>query len=143
MIRRPVEALPIGDFEKTVGGSFGSIKAVIIHLLESDWLWMNRFKGIPLAQLPAWNFANVQEIYNAWDDVQAQTLAALRDLSKIPDAKIDFVTRKGGRYQMPWEEIVVHISNHGTYHRGQITHMLRDLRANAVSTDYFIFYNMQ
>jgi uncharacterized damage-inducible protein DinB len=29
--------------------------------------------------------------------------------------------------------------NHGTYHRGQLTHLLRDFGLTAPSTDYLIF----
>ena len=34
---------------------------------------------------------------------------------------------------------MVHIANHSTYHRGQVTTLLRQLGAKAVSTDYIFF----
>jgi uncharacterized damage-inducible protein DinB len=37
-------------------------------------------------------------------------------------------------------QIFQHVVNHGTYHRGQVTTMLRQLGAKAVSTDLFAFY---
>jgi uncharacterized damage-inducible protein DinB len=37
-------------------------------------------------------------------------------------------------------QILQHVVNHGTYHRGQITTMLRQLAAKAVSTDLMAFY---
>jgi uncharacterized damage-inducible protein DinB len=33
-----------------------------------------------------------------------------------------------------------HLVNHGTYHRGQLATMLRQLDAKAVSTDLIVFY---
>jgi len=37
--------------------------------------------------------------------------------------------------------MIVHVVNHGTYHRGQVATMLRQLGAKpAVSTDMIVFY---
>ena len=40
----------------------------------------------------------------------------------------------------PLWQLLQHVANHSTYHRGQITTMLRQLGAKATSTDLIIFY---
>ncbi|MBE3554365.1 MAG: hypothetical protein IMW85_05085 [Thermicanus sp.] len=43
---------------------------------------------------------------------------------------------KGERFTNHLEEIIHHIVNHGTYHRGNIAAMVRQLGQTGVSTDY-------
>jgi uncharacterized damage-inducible protein DinB len=45
LIGKQIESLLPELFVKQVGGSFGSINATVIHLLESDWLWLKRFEA--------------------------------------------------------------------------------------------------
>jgi len=35
---------------------------------------------------------------------------------------------------------MVHVVNHSTYHRGQITTLLRQLGAEPVDTDFLVYY---
>ena len=46
---------------------------------------------------------------------------------------------KGERWTYRLAEILAHVVNHGTYHRGQLAHLLRDSGMAAPSTDYLIF----
>jgi uncharacterized damage-inducible protein DinB len=124
-------------FTRPTGGSFGSLRAVMVHLLESDYLWLQRFKGIPLADIPNWQITSISSLKNTWSPLQAE-MEVLAEKIK-PEEKIDFITRKGAPFTMPFSEIVLHVSHHGSYHRGQLTNMIRDLNQTPVSTDYFIF----
>ena len=135
-----VEPFPIDLFEKNVGGSFGSLKATMVHLLESDWLWLKRFHGIPLApELPKWDTSSPATLHKAWKEVQDDMLEVVNTLTV--DKQVEFITRKGAHLIMPLEDIILHLTQHGSYHRGQLTHIIRQLGQQPVSTDYFVFYN--
>jgi len=125
-------------FEKHVGGSFGSIKSVMIHLLESDYLWLYRWKGNPLAELPAWQHTDLAAIKKNWYPIQDEMIDLSGKISSTENIK--FITRKGAPFTLPFGEIAAHVSHHGSYHRGQLTNMIRDLGQNPVATDYFLFY---
>jgi uncharacterized damage-inducible protein DinB len=124
-------------FDKSVGGSFGSLKATIVHLFESDWLWLNRWKGIPLADVPKWDYDDAASINKLWYPIQDEMLAVAKEIK--PEQAIHFITRKGASHTLSFEDIVMHVTNHGSYHRGQLTHIVRELGQKPVSTDYFIF----
>lgn len=141
LIAEQIQSFPKELFDKHAGGSFGSLRAVMIHLLESDYLWLNRWKGIPLADIPAWKFDTVSDIIKVWSPMQDEMVSVAASLENDPGKPIKFITRKGVPYTMPFEDLAIHVANHGTYHRGQLTHMIRDLGQNPVSTDYFIFCN--
>ena len=137
LILEQVETFPAELFDKHVGGSFGSLKSVMIHLLESDYLWLLRWKGNPLADIPAWQHTGVASIKALWFPIQDEMIEQSQKID--PAQNIHFITRKGLPFDLPFNEIVVHVSHHGSYHRGQLTNMIRDLGQKPVATDYFLF----
>ena len=52
-------------------------------------------------------------------------------------------TMKLGVYSNPLWQSMQHLVNHGTYHRGQVTTMLRQLDAKPILTDLMHFYREQ
>ncbi|HEY0741604.1 MAG TPA: DinB family protein [Chryseosolibacter sp.] len=139
LILDQAETLTQQILEKEFGGSFGSIRATLIHVLESDWLWLKRFQGVPLADIPAWKVHSASDIKKVWIPIQNEMVDMAKQFSTEPKKPIEFKTRKGQPFVMPFSEIVTHISHHGSYHRGQITNMIRSAGEKPVSTDYFIF----
>lgn len=139
LLSAPILKLPQIEFEKDLGGSFGSLKATMNHLLESDYIWAQRLKGIPIAPVPDWKVDSAEDICLLWTAIQDEVLASVRTLTEKPDQSIHFITRKGVPYTLPFIEIVFHLSHHGSYHRGQLSNMLRMLGHQPPSTDYFIF----
>jgi uncharacterized damage-inducible protein DinB len=142
-ILEQVKMLPNDLFTKELGGSFPSIRLTMLHLLESDWIWMNRWRGIPILEIPQdWSTDTALDLITFWTPLQDQMEAIVRDLATDPNKAIAFITKKGAPYTMPFLDLVIHVTNHGTYHRGQIVNMIRMLGEQPVNTDYFIFCNL-
>jgi uncharacterized damage-inducible protein DinB len=134
---------PQHDFEKELGGSFPSLKLTIRHLLESDWIWLKRWQGEPLAMLPShWNTNSVDSIQAIWapiqDDIDSYFSICLPEQL---DQNVRFTTKKGDTYALLLWQTINHVVNHGTYHRGQITNMVRMLGYQPVVTEMFLFFN--
>ena len=53
---------------------------------------------------------------------------------------IDYKSFAGEPFTNTLGQIVQHVVNHGTYHRGQVATMLRQLGAQAISSDLICFY---
>jgi uncharacterized damage-inducible protein DinB len=53
---------------------------------------------------------------------------------------VPFKRVTGEAFAQPLWQLLHQVANHGTYHRGQIATMLRQLGAKATSTDLLIFY---
>ncbi|HYV42997.1 MAG TPA: DinB family protein [Thermoanaerobaculia bacterium] len=49
-----------------------------------------------------------------------------------------YVNVKGETWPYPLHEMLVHVVNHSTYHRGQVATMLRQLGKTPLSTDYLV-----
>jgi uncharacterized damage-inducible protein DinB len=56
-----------------------------------------------------------------------------------PHEPVAFTFIGGGTGSMSREDIVLHVVNHGTYHRGHVASMLRGASVPAPITDYPVY----
>jgi len=131
--------LPEGELRADGGAFFGSIFATLNHLLWADQLWLSRFTG------RARPGVGIRErLYDDFD--------ALRSARAAMDSEIrawaDGVTRAwlagtvswtsgqdGGLRSRPAWLLAVHLFNHQTHHRGQITALFTRLGYDPGVTD--------
>lgn len=130
------------EWNRNTGGSFPSLKALYQHLLESDYRWLWRWKGVPFAEIPQHfvvdGYASLETLWLPQLE-EMQTVA--RDfLAKDAGQAVHFVTGKGLHVTQPWWQTLYQVVNHGTYHRGQVTNALRILNKQPVGTDIFLFF---
>ena len=76
-----------------------------------------------------------------WFEQEHRLLAFVGGLTQSDlDRVIEYKTLKFGVYRNPLWQSMQHVVNHGTYHRGQVTTMLRQLGAEPILTDLMHFY---
>lgn len=134
---------PLGreELNRNLYTSFGSLLGTLVHAYQVDSVWLSRLRGNPVATLPP-AAKDLTELRSAWIPV----LDALHDFAAglTADAIVADLSYRsvlGGDFTLPVWQALLHIVNHGTYHRGQVTTMLRQLGHEAVATDmsyYFI-----
>jgi uncharacterized damage-inducible protein DinB len=54
-------------------------------------------------------------------------------------ASCSYKDLKGKAHKTPVGDILVHVMNHGTYHRGQIATCLRERGVDPARTDYIVY----
>ena len=129
------------QFSEDLGISHRSIQGTLAHILGAEWIWLKRCEGTSPRSLPA-----VQD----FPSVKALTAGRLelekdynRYLENLTDRSLDKVIRytniKGEEWAYPLGQILQHVWNHSTYHRGQVTSSLRQLGVSAVETDLLVF----
>jgi uncharacterized damage-inducible protein DinB len=133
-----VAALDEEQFLQPIGGSFGSVQATLAHLYGADWVWLERWHGRSPRALPApEELARFAVLGEKWEKVQdgqrefVESQAAGRMATPLT-----YVNFKGDTLTYPLGETLLHAVNHGTYHRGQVATLLRQLGKTPVSTDY-------
>jgi uncharacterized damage-inducible protein DinB len=134
-------AVSAADFTKEVGGSFASLRGTLAHMYGAEWIWLQRWKGISPRQLPfSLEFPDVASIRSRWDTVENERQAFLDALDPARLAEvISYVNLKGQTFAYPLRRMLQHVVNHATYHRGQITTLLRQLGATPLSTDLLLY----
>lgn len=137
------EKLSSEQFTKDLRNSFPSIRDTLVHIMGAEWIWLERWKGnSPKALLAALEFPTVLFIRNRWPEIEQEQRkfiagATEESLKKV----IAYTNLKGVPYQYPLWQMLQHLVNHSTYHRGQITTMLRQLGAEPVATDFLVYYD--
>lgn len=143
--RRMLEAasaLTEEQFTKTLGSSFSSVRDTVVHIYGVEWLWLERFQGrSPVAIPDDKEFADIAKLKARWAEFETILLDFVRGLAqKDLDRVMEYKTMKFGVYRNPLWQSMLHLVNHGTYHRGQVTSMLRQLGAQPILTDLMHFY---
>jgi uncharacterized damage-inducible protein DinB len=136
-----VEPLEPGQFTRALGGSFPSIQATLTHVLWAEWLWLGRWRGgSPTQIFTPEEFPSVPALRSRWREVQAEQRAFLSSLDADRlKAVVRYTNLKGETWQYPLWRQLYHLLSHSTYHRGQVTTLLRLLDVPACTTDFLNF----
>jgi uncharacterized damage-inducible protein DinB len=134
-------ALTEEEYERVLGGSFPSARETLAHIYAAEWIWLERWQGRSPRGLPAAQevptLATLREKWKAVEDGQESLLAGLSE-ARLAEV-VSYVNVKGETWAYPLGEMLVHVVNHSTYHRGQVVTMLRQLGKSARPTDYLVF----
>jgi len=132
-------------FLREMGNSFASVRDTLVHTLSAEVVWVERFQGrSPDTYLQGSDFPTVDAIRQRWEQLEQAQIKFLKTLTteKLTEPR-PYRNVKGEAYSYPlWQEMV-HLVNHSSYHRGQITTLLRQLGAEPVSTDLLLYYDEQ
>ncbi len=130
------------ELTREIGGSFGTLHATLAHMVGAEWLWLRRWQGNSPEAIPAgWTSANFGELRAAWTDVedgQAAFLGAITEGRLM--ASVRYRTLAGIEHEGPLWQLLRHVVNHATYHRGQVATLTRQLGREPPSTDLVRFY---
>ncbi|HEX4440906.1 MAG TPA: DinB family protein [Thermoanaerobaculia bacterium] len=121
------------------GGSFGSVRGTLLHLYGADWVWLERFHGRSPRAMPdePEPIRTLAQVRAKWDGVQEQLRVFVGGLTPSDLASsLGYTSFAGEAFTRVLSDALVHLVNHGTYHRGQVVTLLRQLGKSAPSTDF-------
>jgi uncharacterized damage-inducible protein DinB len=135
-------ALTSEQFTKPLGSSFSSVRDTLAHICGGEWVWLERFLGrSPSAMPDNSQFADLASLRAHWQPIDTNLLSFVHGLKQEDlDRVVEYKTMKFGVYKNPMWQSLQHLVNHGTYHRGQITTMLRQHGVQPILTDLMHFY---
>lgn len=141
-----VSSLETSDFTKDLDSSFGSIRDTLVHMYSAEWVWYSRWAGIsPAEHVSAAKYADVAALLADWSDLEHQVRVFVGNLAdEDVEREISYTTFDGTVTRSTFGQMIRHVVNHGTYHRGQVTTLLRQVGAvPPVSTDLIAYYRDQ
>lgn len=124
-----VAALDQEQFVREMGNSFGSVRDTLAHLYGADEVWLERWRGgSPRGLPPAAQFADLPSLRAAWARLDPALRSFVHGLDATALARpLTYQAFNGQRATLTFAQMLHHVVNHGSYHRGQITTLLRQL----------------
>jgi uncharacterized damage-inducible protein DinB len=113
-----------------------------VHIYAAEWAWHSRWRGVsPAALLNSDPYPDVPALRKAWTETEANVRRFLDEIGGDIGRVIEYKLLSGASGSSPLWQMLQHVVNHASYHRGQVTTMLRQLGAQpAKSMDMIAFY---
>ncbi len=133
------------DFTKNLGSSYDSVRDTLVHVLSAEWIWLKRWKGIsPEAMLVPSDFPTISSLRTRWADVEREQAEFVSEVTQeATEMVVAYVNTERESWNYPLWQMLQHVVNQSTYHRGRITTMLRQLRAQPIATDFLVFQDVK
>jgi uncharacterized damage-inducible protein DinB len=135
-------ALPEELHQKEVASSFPSLHLTLLHMWNAESTWWQRLKLFENVNPPANYFkGDTREVIQhllqqnkMWEDwVNNSSEMSLEHVFKYHNTKRE-------PFKQPTYQMLLHVFNHGMYHRGQLVTMLRQLGQTKIpQTDFIVW----
>ena len=135
-------ALPEEKQLAEIPSSFNSLHKTVLHMWDAESIWWQRMKMQERLVVPSENFmGNLDDAANGllqqsklWND----WVNNASDLSL--EHVFQYYNNKKEYFKQPVYQVIQHVFNHGTYHRGQLVNMLRQLGVEKIpATDFIVW----
>lgn len=138
-------ALTNEQFTRDLGSSFKSVRDTVAHLYGAEWVWNERFQGrSPSSLVGGAGFPDLASVRAKLEEMDQYYIDYV---SKLTSQDLDRVIRykgfTGDEFSNPLWQSLHQLTNHASYHRGQVTTMLRQLGVKPVPTDLILYYREQ
>lgn len=129
-------------FTQETPSSFNTLQKTLLHVWDAEFIWLKRIQGESLTDFPSKNFnGNRIDVINGLLSSSKNLIQLIADSSPDINGKIiRYKNMKGEEFSTDVEGIMMHVVNHGTFHRGQVITMLRSLGYTQVSSTDLITY---
>ena len=121
--------------------SDNSVLGTLAHVFAGDRVWLSRVKGETPGPFITPEDRRLEVLQNDWPPLHQrwkQFVGSLSDQDLL--SVISYKDTKGNPYQTPLWQILLHLVNHGTHHRGQVSGFLRALGHTPPAVDLIAYY---
>lgn len=112
--------------------------ACMAHNQLARRVWLMRLTGVAYDPIPdwfpAWPVEQIRREADAADHAWREYLATLPEPAL--DRELEYTSSEGVRYASTVDDILTHVFNHSTYHRGQVARLVTEHGGQRASTDF-------
>jgi len=136
-------------FTEQIQSVFPSIKDTFAHIYVTDQVWLHILHGKSMneaiqdreslrTEIENKSFLELEEMFDNMAKQYIDFLITIEDVNAVFVIENPYV----GKLETSILELVQHVVNHGTYHRGNITAMIRQLGHSSTMTDFVLYLHM-
>jgi uncharacterized damage-inducible protein DinB len=129
--------LPPDDLQRDLKVSHKSVLDTLSHIHKADRIWLSRVLGTPYEMPEGELELHWPRVQRQWEEFAASLGDA--DLARI----VAYNDLQGNPHESALCQIVMHLVNHATLHRGQVMAMMRQLGTAPPPTDLILYYREQ
>lgn len=128
--------------KKEVSSSFSSLFKTVLHMYDAENIWWQRMKLLEHIAKPSDYFTgDMKELSSLllYQNKQWQEWIANANEHQLAHV-FQYQNSKKKQFKQPVYQMLIHVFNHGTYHRGQLVNMLRQIGAEKIpATDFIVW----
>ena len=124
------------------GHSWGSVHGVLVHMMSAEWIWLRRWLGeSPKSVLNPVNFTDLEAIRLHWGKIESELSAFVtKQTEEGLQRPIAYTNTRGQFFTLPLWQLLAHLANHGTHHRGELVAMFALLGASHPEDELYRYY---
>ncbi|MFC5650707.1 DinB family protein [Paenibacillus solisilvae] len=142
-----LKELPRDIYEKEIPSVFPSISKVMPHIYITDCCWFDILSGKSMNEAMAASrqlqelaeTSSIEELQSLFHE-SSEKYQAFFSRQESMDKTIVLDNPYAGIRDTSYSEIVLQVVNHGTYHRGNITAMIRQQGLASTMTEYGLYW---
>ena len=137
-----ISSLTEQQIHQELPNSFPSLYKTVLHLLDAETIWWQRLKLVEYVEAPSKNFTGSFGELAKQSQQQSLQWKEWVDLASENQLQHVFAYQnsKKEQFKQPVNEVLLHLFNHGSYHRGQIVTMFHQLGVDKIPQTDFAFY---
>jgi uncharacterized damage-inducible protein DinB len=124
-----------------------TIAKTLLHMMDAEVLWFSRFSGIDgMPDFPSKSFeGSKDDLLKAFVESSEKLLAIVEEKGEAFTSSVfEYKSLRGQAAEDAVDELIFHLVNHSSFHRGQLVTMLRELGiTELLGTDLFLYRMMQ
>ncbi len=108
------------------------------HLLAAQHVWLRRIEAAPTAYevFPRLSLDEIERLMHAnHAEFDRIAQASASELDRV----VHYSNSSGNSFEMPVRDILLHVTHHSMYHRGQVALIVRAAGGTPVGTDLIVF----
>jgi uncharacterized damage-inducible protein DinB len=130
------------ELTRDFGTADHSVLGTLVHVYAADRIWLSRIRGNPPARfIDPEKDMRLDVLQNDWPkllDEWGSWAAGLTGESAA--TRLSYKDMKGNAYETPVWQIILHVVNHATHHRGQVSGFLRAMGHTPPPLDLMAYY---
>ncbi|TVX88380.1 DinB family protein [Paenibacillus agilis] len=135
--------LPEGVLQQEIQSVFKTIHEVVVHICVVDKVWSEFLTGQLISSVREkleilnneLSQLTLEELQLHYEQLAVQYRNHVEALNDLDESR-EYAHPALPTLKASYAELIMHVVNHATYHRGNITAMLRQLGYKGISTDY-------
>ncbi len=129
--------------QQEVESSFNSLHTTIIHMWDAESIWWQRMKLKESIIIPSLSFhPNVDEAANGLLQQSQDWAEWSKQATELQLQHVfSYRTTKKEEFKQPTWQVMLQVFNHGSYHRGQLVTILRQLAEEKIPQTDYIHYS--